>query len=909
MLPSPSQARTDDSNSINQIVLRLEKHLPAFGYTLTENQRESDLIAGHAGQTKRDIQVDVAHTHGLYPTAYSHLIEPWHPQANQSVVNNIMAARAVTCPSEWVADLLRRDLHIQPAVIPWAIDFDEWEPGQNQGYVLWNKTRVDGVCDPSPIRELAKRVPQGLFVSTFSDNAPPNLRVIGRQTFANMKPLIRNAAVGLCTTKETFCIGALEFMAAGVPILGYRHGNMPNLVKHGINGYLVEPGDIDGLIDGLNYCVRHRAQLGDNAREVARMFNWQNVAQAIAGVYDSLWQTEYKNFKESPGPILKGDDPDRVKVSVVIPYHNYKNYFNDAIESVVSQEVDFHVEIIVVDDGSIEDESKFAEEKVISYSGLLHESAWAHISPSPMNKLIGPVRFYRQDNSGVANARNRGINEAEGIYIVCLDADDKLGDPRFLQTLADALDQDRGLGIAFTGLLTINDKGEPGTQGQWPSGFSWERQIDGANQVPTACMFRRDAWRRAGGYKSQYQPAEDANLWLRIVALGFRAKQVTESPWFHYRMHAGSLSSEIREGRRPEPNWRDLPWITDKAFPLAANGVARPVRNYDSPKVSIIVPVADYHVAYLSQALDSIEKQTERYWQCIVVNDTGSPLPGMAPFPWAKVIDTSGHIGAGAARNLGVKHATAPFLAFLDADDILMPTFLEKTLKKYQQTGRYVYTDWMSLNKDGMIETHETPEFVTGDVFQKPVQHAVNILLKRKWFDECGGFDETMVSWEDVDFFMRLAKIGVCGARVSEPLFIYRYLTGQRREHGEKIKGEIIASFNARYGEYIRGEKMCGCVNQNPGKLNAIKNPDGSAPTPDQLVRVVYNGPAGQHTVAVGKNVYGYRRGGDTFYVRLADALADTERFTPIQEVFEEKTATPIPPAPPVITREPVQAL
>ena len=877
MLPTPNQAINDTSNSINQICLHLRDHLPTYGYELTENLTEADLIAGHAGQTRSDIQVDVAHCHGFYPTAYPHLTEPWHLQANQSVLNNILTAREVTVPSQWVADIMRRDMHIQPDVIPWAINFDEWPIGENQGYVLWNKTRVDGTCDPEPMVQLAKRVPQMHFLSTFGNNPTPNLRIIGRQPFEKMKPLVSNAAIGLCTTKETFCIGALEFMTAGVPILGYRHGNMPNLVKHGVNGYLVEPGDIDGLIAGLDYCVKYRQQLGHNAREVARLFSWDRVAQTIAGVYDRLFESA-----------------DHPKVSVVIPCYNYEHYVEKAIDSVTRQSVNLTYEIIVVDDGSTDKSA----EKIRT---ALQKASEKGIS----------TRFLEQSNSGVANARNAGINAATGDFIVCLDADDELGDSKFLQTLADAMDADRSLGITFTGLQTINDQDERGAPGSWPSGFNWDKQIDGNNQVPTCCMFRRELWRRAGGYKSKYQPAEDAELWTRIVALGYRVKQIVDAPWFLYRVHSGSLSDSIRKGQRSEPDWRgDKPYIVDKQYPLAAAGLARPVRNYDTPKVSIIVPVASYHVPYLSQALDSIEQQTERYWECIVVNDTGAPLPGLAPFPWTRVIDTARpNSGAGAARNLGVKNSTAPFVTFLDADDMLLPRFLEATLKKYQQTGRYIYTDWLSLNKEGVIEQHETPEQVTGDVFQKPVQHAVNILIKRQWFDDSGGFDESMVSWEDVDWFMRLAKIGICGARVAEPLFMYRYLTGQRRENGEKIKNQIIASFNVKYGEYIRGEKMCGCINNNPGKLAAITNSSGGAPTPDQLVRIIYNGAVGQHTVAVGKNQYGYRKGGDTFYVRYADAVANPHLFQPIVEVLNEKHSTPVPPPPPMIIAEAEVAL
>jgi len=885
MMPLPSHARNDLTNSINAITIHLEKSLPEWGYQLTENINEADLIAGHAGQ-HNDRQPDVAHLHGLYPSAYPHLIEPWMVSANQGVVNSFMSARVVTAPSEWVADLLRRDCHINPTVIPWAIDFDEWEPGNNQGYVLWNKTRSDPVCDPTPITELAKKVPQMHFLSTFGQAATPNLRVIGRQTFDVMKGLIRGASIGLCTTKETFCIGALEFMAAGVPILGYAHGNMPNLVKHGINGFLCEPGDIDGLIEGLAYCLKHRETLGANAREVARLFTWQGVAASIAEVYDSLFDTH-----------------SHPKISVIIPCHNYAQYVGEAIASVSKQSLKapttgWNVELIIVNDGST-DGSHDAIIEALSVSGF------------DTNQVLYDARVIDQPNSGVANARNRGIKEAKGDYICCLDADDKLGDPRFLQTLADALDADRGLGIAFTGLQTIDADGKLGAVSEWPKGFSWEKQVDRHNQVPTCCMFRRDAWRRAGGYRSQYQPAEDAELFLRIVSLGFRAKQVTDAGWFHYRLHSGSLSEGVRTGKQTEPDWvGDKPFINDKQYPLAAAGIARPVRNYDRPKVSVIVPVAGYHIPYLAQALDSIERQTERYWEAIIVNDTGEPLPGLAPFPWARVIDTAGHVGAGAARNLGVKHATAPFVTFLDADDILMPTFLEKTLRMYQRTGRYVYTDWLSVNKEGMLEGHETPEFVTGDVFQKPVGHAVNILLKKAWHEQIGGFDESMVSWEDVQYFMDLAKADICGARVAEPLFIYRYLTGQRRERGETIKAEIIAAFNQKYGEYISGGKMCGCKNNAPTSKQVIQGVNGQPPTPDQLVRIVYNGPPGQTQVygPITKTNYGYRMGGATFYVKLAD-LQNDQRFTPIAEIAEEKQSTPIPPPPPTIQRQPVAAL
>lgn len=869
MLPTPAQAEKDTTNSIHQIVLRLRDHLPAHGYELVDNEKQADFVAGHAGQTYSNTQVDIAHIHGLYPTAYPNLIQQWHLAANQGVVNNLIRAKQITAPSQWVADILRRDMHIQPAVVPWAIEFDDWQPGENQGYVLWNKTRADGVCDPQPAVDLANKAGSVLFMSTFAHQPPVNMKVIGLQPYQAMRKLIQSAGVYLATTKETFGIGILEAMACEIPVLGYRHGNCPNLVQHGVTGYLVEPGDINGLAQGLDYCIQNRAVLGGNGRRIAQIFNWDNVSRGIAAVYDRL-------FEDAP----------TVKVSVVIPCYNYERYIDEAIASVGRQVTDFGVELIVVNDGSTDH----------SYATALEA-----ITKLPSDQGICKAEVIEQSNMGVAAARNHGIAEAKGEYIVCLDADDKLGSPDFLQTLVDAMDKDRGVGIAFTGLQMIDEDGALGKVSEWPNGFNWDAQLSGRNQVPTCCMFRREAWRRAGGYKAQYTPAEDAELWTRIVSLGYRAVQATTAPWFLYRWHAGSLSSPIRENKRPEPDWRtDKPYVNDRIYPMAANGEARPVRNYDKPKVSIIIPVADYHVGLLPQALDSVERQTERLWECLVINDSGKPLPGLAPFPWVKVVDTDGHKGAGYARNIGIKNAIAPLIAFLDADDMLQPRFLEETIKAYQRTGRYVYTDWISIAKSGAVEPHETPNFVPGDVFQAPIRHSINILMKREWAIKVGGFSETMVSWEDVRFFMQLGAAGICGVRVPEPLTIYRYTTGQRRERGETIKQDLIDGLRNEFMDYIEGRKVCNCNNPVPGRVASETAPTKAVEGDNQLIRIAYGGPPGNVDLygPVTRKSYGRRAGGDTFYVYAVDQRANPELFVPIAEVYEEKVETPVPPPP-----------
>jgi hypothetical protein len=163
-----------------------------------------------------------------------------------------------------------------------------------------------------------------------------------------------------------------------------------------------------------------------------------------------------------------------------------------------------------------------------------------------------------------------------------------------------------------------------------------------------------------------------------------------------------------------------------------------------------------------------------------------------------------------------------------------------------------------------------------------------------------------MRSWEDVDFFMRLAKGEICGVRVPEPLLIYKYTTGRLREFGETIKPHLIGLLNERYEEYIKGSKMCGCSGTpGPGKQTAVGGgqAQGVLATQQQLVRIQYTGPAGSHDVlgSVTRKSYGRRQGGDVFLVFAKDQAANPTLFVPIAEVTEEKPVTQVPAAPSVI--------
>lgn len=578
---APRPAQIAANTGIGRVVHAQYRYLPALGIELVERPEQAEVIAAHTNGDGLP-RLDVLHLHGLYWTGDvgSGIYHKWHHEINGRIAADARRAHTITVPSDWVAAPFRRDMRIAPVVIGHGIDLDAWDAGAtNDGYVLWNKSRAADVCDPGPAYALAERGVD--VVATF---APPNarpldtLRLTGPLPHAEMRALIRHADLYLATTKETFGIGTLEALACGVPVLGYNWGGTADIVEHRISGYLVDPGDEDGLVQGLDWLRAHRAIVGVAARARAEVFAWARVMPHYADLYHQ---------------VVAARASARTGVAVIITNYNYGQYLPETIASVHNQTRPPD-EIIVVDDGSTDDSlDGFAE-------------------------LYPDITLIDQPNQGVAAARNNGIDSANQPYIICLDADDRL-DPHYIERLLPAFEADAALGIAYTGLGLIRADGTINPSTTWPPPFDWTVQASGGtppgNCIPSAAMFRRALWERAGGYQQQYAPGEDAEFWIRGLACGFTARRVTRAPLFHYRAHA--QGAHLTRPYVPIDTWH--PWMADRVYPLAAPADAWPiVRSYSAPAISAIV------VHDAPATLDRLLGQTVRAWEAIVVG--GAPL-------------------------------------------------------------------------------------------------------------------------------------------------------------------------------------------------------------------------------------------------------------------------------------------
>lgn len=862
MQPDPAGI-TSPTNGIDQAVLAYGKYLPEFGIEFVRQGEPADLTVVHAGCGP---DADIAQLHGLYWSA-DYQAERWEWAANANVLANARRALVVTVPSAWVAETFQRDFRIQPEIVGHGVEWADWQADvPNEGYVLWNKNRPSDVCSPEAVRQLARALPDQQFITTFGE-ARPNVRVTGLLPFGEMRDLVLRAGVYLATTKETFGIGTLEALAAGVPVLGWRYGGTAELVKHWATGYLAEPGDWGNLHNGLTYCLAQRATLSAAAREAAKAYAWRPICERLAGIFRRAWA-----LKQAPAT-----------VAVVIPTYNHAGEVGRALASALAQTLP-PTEIVIVDDGSTDNTPDVVQALV---AGLP--------AGAP------PVHYLRQANGGVATARNAGVAATRAKYVCPLDADDEIASA-FLQICVAALEADPALGIAYTGITPISPDGVAGPVSEWPGDCDPARQAQGQNQIPTCAVLRRSIWTRLGGQRQRYAPqgagSEDAEFWLRALAYGATAKKVSTGGLFFY--HFGGMVSTGQWKGAPWLGWH--PWVHDRQYPCAAvmppadAKLSQPVRQYDRPVVSVIIPVGPGHAPYLADALDSLEAQTLRQWEAIVVNDSGASLD-LTAYPYVRLVELAGGSGAGKARNAGLALCRANLIGLLDADDYLQPPALAKWVTALRDPPvSWVYADCHILHEDKRIELYPAQDFAIEPLFHSGLAGVTGVYRKVAW-QAVGGFDEES-SREDWDFHFRLAAGGWCGLRIAEPLWAYRHATGTRR-NADGLAAEVQRLRNKYPREAL--QMACGSCGKRVAKPAPVAASGdnaalrGLAGLGEEFVTVEYTGLNRADVIYTGTRGGRYAFGNNDAHRVQRVPAADVPNLLRLA-VFRRVDAAPPPP-------------
>ncbi len=218
------------------------------------------------------------------------------------------------------------------------------------------------------------------------------------------------------------------------------------------------------------------------------------------------------------------DDAGELAVSVVVPLFNYGRYIGECLRSVEAADKPAPgVELIVVDDGSSDDSCRRVEEfmDVTSLS----------------TKLVR-----KHANTGLADTRNIGWQQARAPYVFFLDADNRIHRPclRVLHRVATA-----SASAAVYGIIGKFDEmtGEP--RGLLSSYAFSERDLVRRPYLDAMALFERAALTAVGGYSTDllaigWQGWEDYDLWLKLADGAYSCVGVPEI-LASYRVHDASM--------------------------------------------------------------------------------------------------------------------------------------------------------------------------------------------------------------------------------------------------------------------------------------------------------------------------------------------------------------------------------
>lgn len=96
---------------------------------------------------------------------------------------------------------------------------------------------------------------------------------------------------------EGFGLVIPEAMATGMPVIASTHSIGPEMIRPGVDGYVLEPDDVEGLAAKLDYLAAHRreaAEMGRQAAHRAQEFSWEKHAVRVAELIDEIWKQYHK---------------------------------------------------------------------------------------------------------------------------------------------------------------------------------------------------------------------------------------------------------------------------------------------------------------------------------------------------------------------------------------------------------------------------------------------------------------------------------------------------------------------------------------------------------------------------------------------------------------------------------------
>jgi glycogen(starch) synthase len=312
---------------------------------------------------------------------------------------------------------------------------------------------------------------------------------------------------------------AREALMHNRPLLATPVGGLCEMVEPDRSGWLTRDRSAEALADA----IAERAADPESLRRLVvaggprSKFEELTDAHALRARYTALLD----------GPLAEArtrrTSKRRPLVSVVVPYHRLERYVEETLDSVAEQTYP-RVEVILVNDGSMRPEDEILE----------------RLAAQPA------VTVLTQVNRGLGAARNFGISQSLGEYVLPLDADDLIA-PRFIERCVTALEQDPELAYVTSWVEYMDPEGvtvSDDDTGYMPFG-NWSSLMR-RNNVGGTCVavMRRSLFEDGLAYSTDLTSYEDWLLFLGMHELGHYGGIVPER-LIRYRVRDESMMRTV----------------------------------------------------------------------------------------------------------------------------------------------------------------------------------------------------------------------------------------------------------------------------------------------------------------------------------------------------------------------------
>jgi glycosyltransferase involved in cell wall biosynthesis len=536
---------------------------------------------------------------------------------------------------------------------------------------------------------------------------------------------------------------------------------------------------------------------------------WNKLRPASAKRPRSAAPTEYQEWLQQHR--ATSDDLDRMRqeargfvsqplVSIITPVFNTPvPWLRECVESVLAQAYE-KWELILIDDGSTDPE-------------MLRSLTELAASDSRI------ILAKDEKRRGISAASNRGLALAQGDWVAFLDHDDLLEPDALFQNVK-WLQDHPAADLIYSDEDKLTEQGfdSPIFKPDWSPDYFLS-----CNYVCHFTLIRRELVKQLGGFRSEFDCAQDYDLFLRVTEQTDRIDHIPRV-LYHWRrsltsiadnirgkprtLEAGRLALEAHLERRQQTGHVAVDWRTYLYW------VKRELT--EAKKISIIIPVRD-RVDLLARCIDSLTSKTSYApYEIVVVDNDSQSEEARAYFSHFKhrLLHYRGPFNFSAVNNFAVKQTDSPWLLFLNyATEVFDGDWLITMAEHVQRPEvgavgpRLLYPD-ATVQHAGIVVGVGG---IAGHAFRGLPAEAPNVchqlqatcnysavtgaclLTRRDVFEEVEGFDEEClpVTFSDVDLCLKMRRAGYL--IVYTPFAkLHYHESGTRRLAVEPLETEVM---------------------------------------------------------------------------------------------------------------------